>query len=101
MYVCFYYAILVCLFFVCSGVKIDTKETLPYKAEGRGADIEKQRDREQKNNIQETKESAEKNSEIETPSEREKIETTQIETTIYTEKGEKKREKQQTMRHCA
>ena len=36
MYVCFYYIVLVCLFFVCSGVKTYTKETLPYKAKEEG-----------------------------------------------------------------
>ena len=36
MYVCFYYAVLVCLFFVCSGVKTDTKRRCPTRLNEEG-----------------------------------------------------------------
>ena len=109
MYVCFYYAVLVCLFFVWSRVKTDTKRRCPTRLNEEGQ-TPKQRDWEQKNRIQEREtvrmsERGWKQREIELRDwhrvKERKTETTQIETTIYTEKGEKKREKQQTMRHRA
>ena len=66
MYVCFYYVVLVCPFFVCSGVKTDTKRRCPTR-----------QNRREKNRTQRL-----------TPSERRKTETT-----TYTEKEEKKRRK--------